>query len=93
MPRYVIERDYGLLDEHDMQEMAVLGRTSLEHFPDIVWDHSHVCIDDTGAITSFCVYEAPSEQRVREHAERMGRHVVKQIHVVIGDVTPDDLRA
>jgi len=64
----------------------------LEHFPDIVWEHSHVCVDDTGSITSFCVYKAPSEQRLREHADRLGRHVVRTIHEVIGDITPADVR-
>lgn len=92
MARYVIERDYGLVDEDEMQEIGMLSKTVLEHFPDIVWEHSHVCVDDTGVITSFCVYEAPSEQRLREHAERIGRHAVRQIHEVIGDITPDDVR-
>ena len=91
MPRYLVERDYGLVDEDEMQEIALLSKSSLEHFPDIVWEHSHVCVDDAGVITSFCVYDAPSEQRVREHAERLGRHAVRGIHEVIGDIDPRDL--
>ena len=41
MPRYVIERDFGLVGEEDMQEVAVRSKaTGLEHFPDIEWEHS-----------------------------------------------------
>ncbi len=93
MPRYVIERDFGLVDEAEMMEIVMLAKAvGLEHFPDITWEHSHVCADVAGTITSFCVYEAPSPSRLREHADRLGRHSVKTIHEVIGDITPDDLR-
>ena len=39
----------------------------------------------------FCVYEAPSEERVREHAARMGRHVVMHVYEIAGDITPDEI--
>jgi hypothetical protein len=93
MPRYVIERDFGNVDDDEMLEIAVLSKTiGIEQFPDITWEHSHVCSDDVGAVRMFCVYEAPSEERVREHAARMGRHVVMQVYEIAGDITPDEIK-
>ena len=93
MPRYVIERNFGLIDDDEMQELAARSKlVGIEQFPDIEWEHSHVCSDDDGAIKTFCVYEAPSEERVREHAARMGRHVVMHVYEIAGDITPDEIK-
>jgi len=93
VPRYVIERDFGLVGEEEMQEVAVRSKaTWIEHFPDIRWEHSHVCSDENGAIKSFCVYSAPSVQRLREHAERVGGHVVTNVYEIVGDITPDEVK-
>ena len=58
--------------------MPVVGRRSRvlaeDEFPDIVWEHSHVVVDDTGKVRTFCVYAAPSEEIVREHSSRLGQH-------------------
>ena len=49
MPRYVIERDFGLVGEEEMQEVAARSKaTGIEQFPDIEWEHSHVCSDGRG---------------------------------------------
>ena len=93
MPRYVIERDFGNVDDDEMLEIAVLFKVAgIEQFPDVTWEHSHVCSDDDGAIKTFCIYEAPSEERVREHAARMGRHVVLRVYEIAGEITPDEIR-
>ena len=55
-----------------------------------MWEHSHVVLDNDGTPKSFCVYDAPSEEVVREHAERLGDHFVNAIYEIVGDVTPDD---
>ncbi len=92
MPRYVIERDFGLVGEEEMQEVAARSKAiGIEQFPDIVWEHSHVCSDDGGAIKSFCVYTAPSADRLREHADRLGSHVVTKIYDIVGDVNPAEI--
>ena len=92
MPRYVIERDFGLVGEEEMQEVAARSKaTGIEQFPDISWEHSHVCSDDGGAIKSFCVYSAPSPDRLREHADRVGGHVVTKIYEIVGDITPEEV--
>ena len=92
MPRYVIERDLGHVDDDEMLEFSVLSKiTGVEHFPDITWEHSHVCSDDEGAVKTFCVYEAPSEERLREHAARLGRHVVAHVYEIAGDIRGDEI--
>jgi hypothetical protein len=89
----VIERDFGLVGEDEMQEVAARSKeTGIAQFPDIRWEHSHVCSDETGAIKSFCVYSAPSAQRLREHADRVGGHVVTNVYEIVGDITPDEVK-
>lgn len=93
MPRYVIERDFGLVGEEEMQEVVARSKaTAVELFPDIRWEHSHVCSDDQGAIKSFCVYSAPSVQRLRKHADRVGGHMVINVYEIVGDITPEDVK-
>ena len=72
MPRYVIERSYTV-DEADVPVVATRSkRIAKESYPEIVWEHSHVVLDEDGAPKSFCVYAAPSEAMVRRHAEELG---------------------
>ena len=93
MPRYVIERDFGKVTEDEMQEVAARSKvTGADHFPDITWGHSHVCSDDGGTIKSFCVYSAPSTDRLQEHADQVGGHVVTHIYEIVGDITPEDVK-
>jgi hypothetical protein len=93
VPRYVIERDFGQVGEEEMQEVAARSKaTGIESFPDITWEHSHVCSDAGGTVKSFCVYSAPSDQRLREHADRVGGHVVTNVYEIVGDITPDEVR-
>jgi hypothetical protein len=90
MPRYVVERTYTV----DLNAMPAVGRRSKQigraRFPEIVWEHSHVVVDDAGTVKSFCVYEAPSTEMVRAHAGELGEHFIDAIYEVAGDVTPDD---
>jgi hypothetical protein len=90
VPRYLIERIYTV-DMDELPEVAhrskALGR---DRFPEIVWEHSHVVLDDNGTPRSYCVYSAPSEQMVREHSQALGDHFIEQIFEIAGDVTPDD---
>jgi hypothetical protein len=90
MPRYVVERTYTV----DLNSMPVVGRRSKEigraSFPEIVWEHSHVVVDEDGTVKSFCIYEAPTTEMVREHASQLGEHFVEAIYEIAGDVTPDD---
>lgn len=90
MPRYLIERTFFVNE----QEMQAVGRRSreiaTEKFPQIVWEHSHVLVDDSGNVRTVCVYDAPDEDTVRRHADSLGQHRVDSIAEIVGDVTPDD---
>ncbi len=71
MPKYVIEREIpgaGNLSAQDLQAISqkscgVLGNLG----PQIQWVQSFVTGDKV-----YCVYIAPDEQIIREHAERGG---------------------
>jgi hypothetical protein len=90
MPRYVIERTYTV-DESEVPVVATRSKQlARDHFPEVVWEHSHVVLDDAGTPKSFCIYDAPSEEVVRAHANRLGDHSVDAIYEIVGDVTPDD---
>jgi Protein of unknown function (DUF4242) len=90
MPRYIIERAYTV-DEGEVPAVATRSkRIAYDHFPQIVWEHSHVVVDSDGTPKSFCVYDAPTEDMVREHADRLGDHRIVAIYEIAGDVTPDD---
>jgi hypothetical protein len=41
-------------------------------------------------VRTFCLYEAPSEDDVRRHAQELGQHEVLRISEIAGDVTPAD---
>ena len=57
--------------------------------PTVTRELSHVVGDD-GLVTTFCIYDAPSEQEIHEHAKRLGSHTVAVVHEIAGDVTPAD---
>jgi len=75
-------------------EMPAVGRRSREiaenEFPEITWEHSHVVVDDSGKVRTFCIYGAPSEDAVRDHSARLGKHELDSIDEIVGDVTPAD---
>jgi Protein of unknown function (DUF4242) len=90
MPRYMIVRRFDVT----AAEMPVVGRRSKEvaeaEFPTITWEHSHVVVDESGTVRTFCIYGAPDEDTVRQHADRLGRHVIDSLDEIVGDVTPAD---
>jgi hypothetical protein len=92
MPRYMVERDFGQVSEEELMAATLRSReVAAARFPDISWDHSHVCADDGGAVVSFCIYTAPSSERIREHADAFGGHSIARILEIADDVTPADL--
>jgi hypothetical protein len=90
MARYLIVRSFDVGEE----QMPPIGRRSREltegEFPEITWEHSHVIVDSEGLVHTYCVYEAPNEEVVREHAKRLGSHTVDVLHEIAGDVSPAD---
>jgi len=90
MPRYLIERTYTV-DMDELPTVATRSKSFGHHrFPEIVWEHSHVVVGTDGTPKSFCVYDAPNEEIVREHAALFGDHYVETIWEIAGDVSPAD---
>lgn len=71
MPKYVIERNIpgvGSLSPEELQAISQKSCGVLRNMgPQIQWVHSYVTGDKI-----YCVYIAPDEQTVREHAELGG---------------------
>ena len=90
MPRYLIHRKFSVTEN----EMPTVGRRSkevaIDQFPQIVWEHSHVVVHEDGMAWTYCVYEAPNEEMVRDHSGDLGQHTIDDIHEIAGDVTPHD---
>jgi hypothetical protein len=86
----MVVRDFDVFEP----EMPAVGRRSRElvegEFPEITWEHSHVVVDDEGKVRTYCVYAAPSEDVVRKHSARLGKHQIDSIAEIAGDVTPAD---
>ena len=74
--------------------MPFIGRRSRvlteDDFPEITWEHSHVVVSDDGIVKTFCIYEAPTEDVVRQHGAKLGHHLVDGIYEITADVTPAD---
>ena len=71
MPQFLIERAIpgaGSLSESQIRELAVQSLETLKDMgPQIQWLHSYVTEDKV-----YCVYLAPDEDCIREHARRVG---------------------
>ena len=71
MPKYVIERDIPGLGKLTSQELQGLSQKSCNVLsrlgPQIQWLQSYVTADKL-----YCVYLAPDEATIREHAKRGG---------------------
>lgn len=71
MPKFVIEREVpgaGSLTDAQLREISQKSVAVLRELgPDIQWLHSYVTGDKV-----YCVYLAPDESLVKEHARRVG---------------------
>jgi len=71
MPQYVIEREVrgaGRMSEEEIRAVSLKSLESLSALgPQIQWLHSYVTEDKI-----YCVYLAPDEATVQEHARRTG---------------------
>ena len=86
MPRYLIERDIegaGLMTPAELKAVAQTSCRVLEDLgPREQWEHSYVTDDRI-----YCVYRAPNEDIVLEHARR-GGFPVDRISVVAQVIDP-----
>ena len=78
MPRYLIERVLRRAEQEAMQNIGLrMKEVAEESFPDMTWEHSHVVSDESG-IKTYCVYEAPNEERLQGHGDMVGRHTIAE---------------
>lgn len=90
MPQYLIERNIpgaGKLSPGDLKAIAQKSCGVLNHMgPQIQWVHSYVTADQI-----HCVYRAPNEEMVREHARQGGFPAdrVSEIAIVIDPTTAE----
>ena len=90
MPQFVIERDMPGIGGASTADLKGASQTSCsvlrELGPDIQWVHSYVTDDKI-----YCIYRAPSEAMIREHAERSGfpANSVQQVRAVIDPTTAE----
>jgi hypothetical protein len=71
MPKFVIERDVpgaGKMSDAELQKISQTSVSVLKALgPEIQWLQSYVTGDKV-----YCVYLAPDEATIREHAKRTG---------------------
>lgn len=90
MPKYVIEREIPGAGNLSPQELHAISQKSCsvlrELGPQIQWLQSYVTADKI-----YCVYIAPNEQLVREHARQGGfpANRVSQVKSVIDPTTSE----
>lgn len=90
MPKYVIERDIpgaGRLSPGELQRISQTSCGVLKQMgPQIQWLHSYVTDDKV-----YCVYIAPGEEAIREHAQRGGfpANRISRIRTVIDPTTAE----
>lgn len=90
MPRYIVERNLGKVTEQELQAAARKSKQVREaSFPDISWEHSHV-VQTKNGMRTYCVYAAPSVERVRQHARAAGLPV-DEVYDLVADVDPAKL--
>jgi hypothetical protein len=93
MPRYLVERVWDPMQEEEMAAKGPLSKRILaedRQFSQIVWEHSHMVMDEEGHLKSFCVYSSPNTELIRAHAELLGDHMVAGIYEIGGDISPAD---
>lgn len=90
MPQYLIEREIPGAGDMSGEQLRDASRHSnavlAELGPEIQWVHSYVAGDRI-----YCVYDAPSDELIRQHAQASGfpANRITPVSAVIGPATAD----
>lgn len=90
MPKYVIEREIPGVGDSPAEALQAVSQTSCsvlkELGPQIQWLESYVTDDKI-----YCVYIAPNEEMIREHATRGGfpANRVSEVRCIIDPTTAE----
>ncbi len=92
MPKFVIEREIPGVGSMSAEQLQAVSQTSCSVLrnlgPQIQWLQSYVTDDKI-----FCVYIAPNEEMIREHARQGGfpANRVSQVRAVIDPTTAESV--
>lgn len=90
MPKYVIERDIPGIGNATQEEARAISQRSCSVLnklgPTIQWLYSYVTTDKI-----YCVYIAPDEKTIQEHAEQGGfpANCVSKVQSIIDPTTAE----
>lgn len=90
MPKYVIEREVPGVGSFTPEQLHAISQTSCgvlsKMGPSIQWVHSYVTGDKI-----YCIYIAPNEEMVREHAAQGGfpANSVAEVAAIIDPTTAE----
>ena len=90
MPKYVIERELpgaGKLTPQELQAVSQKSCGVLRNLgPTIQWVHSYVTDDKI-----YCIYNAPNEKMIREHASQGGfpANRISEVKTIIDPTTAE----
>ena len=90
MPKFVIEREIPGAGKLNAEQLKGISQTSCgvlsKMGSQIQWVHSYVTDDKI-----YCVYNAPNEEMVREHAKQGGfpANVVSRVSTIIDPTTAE----
>jgi hypothetical protein len=90
MPKFVIEREIPGAGKLTSEQLKAISQVSCgvlnEMGPRIQWLHSYVTTDKI-----YCVYTAPNEEMVREHAAKGGfpANSVSVVSTIIEPITAE----
>ncbi len=90
MPKYVIERDLPGAGKLSLEEVKAISQKSCDVLrnlgPKINWVESFVTDDKI-----YCVYVAPNEEMIRDHAQQGGfpANLISEVRSVIDPTTAE----
>ena len=90
MPEYVIEREMPGVGQLQSGDLKAASQTSCDVLrdlgPQIQWVHSYVTDNKI-----YCIYRAPNEEMIREHAQRGGfpANKISQVRSTISPTTAE----
>jgi len=90
MPKYLIEREIPGAGKFTAEQLKAISQTScgvlIKLGPQIQWVHSYVTTDKI-----YCIYIAPDEEMIREHAKQGGfpSNVVTKVTTIIDPATAE----
>ncbi|MGF0237672.1 DUF4242 domain-containing protein [Rhodococcus sp. IEGM1300] len=89
MPKFVIEREIpgaGTLSERDLKAASQKSCKALREVPQVQWLQSYVTENKL-----YCVFIAPDEESIREHARQSGfpANSVSRVVTVIDPTTAE----